>query len=323
MTDIIITEFMDDNAVESLRATHDVRYDPTLVDDRTTLAALLGQATGLIVRNRTVVDEALLAAAPQLRVVGRLGVGLDNIDVPACDARSIAVIPATGANAVSVAEYVVASLLVLRRGQMFHATKRLLAGGWPRQELVGHEVAGTRLGLVGMGGIARLVADRAQALGVDVVAYDPFLPEDDSVWQQVTRSAELDELLAASDAVSLHVPLTPDTHQLLDAPSLALLPRGALVINTSRGGIVDEDALCAALTEGRLGGAALDVFEQEPLDDLSLARFADVPNLILTPHVAGVTMESNVAVSAMVADRVREVLDATGTPPNQVPGAGS
>jgi len=318
MTDIIITEFMDDDAVEQLRETHDVRYDPALVDDRETLAALLAQATALIVRNRTVVDDALLAAAPDLRVVGRLGVGLDNIDVAACDARSIAVIPATGANAVSVAEYVVASLLILRRGAVFHATDRLVAGGWPRQELVGHEVAGMRLGLIGLGGIARLVAARMQALGVPVAAYDPFLAADDAIWQQVERHEELTDLLPVSDAVSLHVPLTPETHHLLDAATLALLPRGALVINTARGGIVDEAALADALSDGRLGGAALDVFEHEPLDEASMARFADVPNLVLTPHVAGVTAESNVAVSAMVADRVREVLDGTDASPETV-----
>lgn len=315
MTDIIITEFMDEDAVDRLREAYDVRYDPALVDDRDTLAALLGQATALIVRNRTVVDEPLLAAAPDLRVVGRLGVGLDNIDVAACDARSIAVIPATGANAVSVAEYVVACLLVLRRGGVYHATGRLVAGGWPRQELVGHEVAGMRLGLIGLGGIARLVADRVQALGVSVAAYDPFLADDDSIWQEVERHEHLSDLLPVSDAVSLHVPLTPETHHLLDAAALALLPRGALVINTARGGIVDEAALADALTDGRLGGAALDVFEQEPLDDTAVARFADVPNLLLTPHVAGVTVESNVAVSALVADRVREVLDATDPAP--------
>lgn len=315
MTDIIITEFMDDDAVERLRETYDVRYDPALVDDRETLAALLGQATALIVRNRTVVDDALLAAGPDLRVVGRLGVGLDNIDVAACDARSIAVIPATGANAVSVAEYVVASLLVLRRGGVFHATDRLVAGGWPRQELVGHEVAGMCLGLIGLGGIARLVAERVRSLGVTVAAYDPFLAGDDAIWEEVERHEELADLLPVSDAVSLHVPLTPETHHLLDAEALALLPRGALVINTARGGIVDEVALVDALTDGRLGGAALDVFEHEPLDDTSVARFADVANLLLTPHVAGVTVESNVAVSALVADRVHEVLVGTDASP--------
>lgn len=315
MTDIVITEFMDADAVDALRAGYAVRYDPALVDDRATLRALLGQASALIVRNRTVVDEHLLDAAPRLRVVGRLGVGLDNIDVAACEERSVAVIPATGANAVSVAEYVITALLVLRRGAVFHATRRLIEGAWPRQELVGRELAGLRLGLIGLGGIARLVADRARALGCEVAAHDPYLAADEHVWEEVGRVEDLEALLTASDAVSLHIPRTPDTHHLLDGQALGLLPPGALVVNTSRGGIIDEAALCAALRDGRLGGAALDVFEHEPLGDGDRARFDGVPNLLLTPHVAGVTVESNVAVSAMIADRVREVLDATAGAP--------
>jgi (S)-sulfolactate dehydrogenase len=312
MSHVVITEFMDGAAVDALRARYEVTYEPDLVDDGERLRALLARTDALIVRNRTVVDASLLAAGPALRVVGRLGVGLDNIDVAACEARSIAVVPATGANAVAVAEYVVAALLVLRRGGVFHATPRLLAGEWPRQDLVGHDVAGVRLGLLGLGGIARLVADRARALGLEIAAHDPFLPADDAVWRQVRRHEHLDELLRSSDALSIHVPLTPDTHHLVGTEALTLLPRGAVVINTARGGIVDEVALRDALVEGRLGGAALDVFEREPLDAAATARFADVPNLILTPHVAGVTVESNVAVSALIARRVGELLEATG-----------
>jgi (S)-sulfolactate dehydrogenase len=311
VTDIVITEFMDDAAVDSLRERYEVRYDPSLVDDRQTLLRSLGQAQALIVRNRTRVDVPLLEAAPRLRAVGRLGVGLDNIEVPACEHRSIAVLPATGANAVSVAEYVVTALLVLRRQHVFHATDRLLAGEWPRQELVGHELAGCRLALLGLGGIARLVLDRVRALDVEVVGLDPFVTFDDAVWGQVERAHTLPELLGRADALSIHVPLTAETHHILDADALALLPPHAVVVHTARGGILDEAALCDALRTGRLGGAALDVFEQEPPDAATLTRFAGVPNLVLTPHVAGVTVESNRAVSALVADRVREVLDAT------------
>lgn len=314
MSDIVITEFMDADAVDGLRAGYDVHYDPALVDAPEALTARLGQARAVIVRNRTRVDERFLAAAPALQVVGRLGVGLDNIDVAACDARGISVIPATGANAVSVAEYVIAALLVLRRGAVFHATPRLIDGEWPRQELVGNDVVGLRLGLVGLGGIARLVADRARALGLTVAAHDPYLPPDDRGFDGVARVETLGELLASSDAISLHIPRTPATQHLLDADALASLPPGALIVNTSRGGIVDEDALCDALRSGRLGGAALDVFEQEPLDEASRARFAGVPNLLLTPHVAGVTVGSNIAVSAMIAARVRDALDAATGP---------
>jgi (S)-sulfolactate dehydrogenase len=313
VTDVVITEFMDEAAVDRLREHHEVRYDPQLVDRPATLFPLLERARALIVRNRTRVDETLLAAAPQLRAVGRLGVGLDNIDLDACERRSIAVLPATGANAVSVAEYVVAALLVLRRGEVFRSNDRMLNGAWPRQDLVGREVAGMRLGLIGFGTIARMVADRARPLGMDIAAYDPYLAPDDAAWGQVRRAEDLPELLASCEAISVHVPATEATHHLLDAASLALLPSDGLVINTSRGGIVDEVALGEALRASRLGGAALDVFETEPLDAAAAERFHGVPNLVLTPHVAGVTLESNVAVSALVADRVRAVLDAMET----------
>lgn len=308
--DVLITEFMEDAAVAILAEHHEVRYDPHLVDDRAALLGLLGEARALIVRNQTRVDVEALEAAPHLRAVGRLGVGLDNIDVLACEHRSIAVLPATGANAVAVAEYVVTALLVLRRQGVFQATPRLLAGEWPQRELVGHDLAGCRVALLGLGGIARLVADRLQAFDVEVVGLDPFVAEDDAVWEQVERADTLPALLGSADALSIHVPLTADTQHVLDADGLALLPPHAVVVDTARGGIVDEAALCDALKAGRLGGAALDVFETEPPDPAALARFADVPNLILTPHVAGVTVESNQAVSALVAERIREVLDA-------------
>lgn len=311
MTDVVITEFMDDAAVDALRSRYEVRYDPHLVEDRDAMLALLQQARALIVRNRTRVDVPVLDAAPELCAVGRLGVGLDNIDVAACEDRSIAVLPATGANAVSVAEYVVAALLILRRQEVFHATSRLLAGEWPRQDLVGHELAGCRLALLGLGGIARLVVDRVRALNVEVVALDPFVAPDDAVWEHVDRADDLPQLLSDTDALSIHVPLTAETHHLFDAETLGLLPPHAIIVDTARGGIIDEAALCDALRGGRLGGAALDVFEHEPPDATALARFTGVPNLLLTPHVAGVTAESNRAVSALVAERVREVLDAT------------
>lgn len=308
MAEIVISEFMDASAVEALAADFDVVYNPDLVDDRSSLLAMLGDARALIVRNRTVVDTSLLASAPGLCVVGRLGVGLDNIDVVACESTGVVVRPATGANADAVAEYVVTAALVLTRG-VFHSTPEVADGGWPRQELTGGEIGGRRLGLIGFGDIARRVAERLGALGMAICAYDPFVPPDDEAWNGVERVA-LNELLERSDVVSLHVPLVDENHHLLDEAALARMPTGSMVINTSRGGIVDEDALVAALREGHLGGAALDVFEDEPVDAGSGARFAGVPNLILTPHVAGVTRESNRRVSEMTAAQVRLALGA-------------
>ncbi len=307
MADVVVSEFMDEGAVESLRPEFDVQYDQDLVDRRDELEQALGAARGLIVRNRTRVDAALLDAAPDLRVVGRLGVGLDNIDLEACRARGVEVCPATGANAVAVAEYVIAAAMVLVRG-VFTATDRVIAGEWPRQAFVGGEVAGRRMGLVGLGLIARHVASRARGLGMDVAAHDPFLPEDHPAWESAEMIDSLDRLLSASDVVSLHVPLTDDTRGLIGEARLASLPEGAVLVNTARGGIVEEDAVVEALRSGRLGGAALDVFADEPVDAASGGRFAGVPNLLLTPHIAGITVESNVRVSQVTADNVRRVL---------------
>lgn len=310
--DIVITEFMDDAAVSGLSADFAVHYDPSLADRRTELLSTVAPARGLIVRNRTQVDAELLNAAPRLLTVGRLGVGLDNIEVAECERRGISVWPAAGANAAAVAEYVIAALLVLFR-RAFMASDRVAAGEWPRTELSGREVGGKRLGLIGFGGIARLVADKAAALGMKVAAYDPLVDPTDAAWGTAIRHPTLEALLRQSDAISLHVPLLEETRDILDAAALSLLPSGAVVVNTSRGGIMDEAAVIAALRAGRLGGAALDVFAAEPVDAAAGGRFRDVPNLLLTPHIAGITEESNRRVSAVTAAAVRRVLEDAGS----------
>lgn len=304
---ILVSEFMDEAAVGALRERFDVLYDPTLVERRAELLARLAEVPALIVRNRTRVDAVLLAAAPKLRIVGRLGVGLDNIDVPACRARGIEVVPATGANALAVAEYVIATTMVLLRGT-YLSTGQVMAGEWPRTRLSeGRESADKTLGLIGFGGIGRLTAKLAQALGMGVIAYDPLLPAADPVWAETgVGRREFDALLAEADAVSLHVPLTDATRNLLDAARLSRMKPGAVLINTARGGIVDEAALARALRERRLAGAALDVFAQEPLSAGS--PLAGVPNLILTPHIGGVTRESNARVSTLIAEKVAAFL---------------
>jgi (S)-sulfolactate dehydrogenase len=261
------------------------------------------------VRNRTQVDATLLDAAPKLKVVGRLGVGLDNIDLVLCERRGVAVCPAMGAGTVSVAEYVIAALLVLLRRSTYRCTESVIAGEWPRTIVVGRDVAGKCLGLVGFGAIARAVAKRALALDMTVVAYDPFVPKDDVAWQ-LAESRALPDLLAMADVVSLHVPLTDETRHLIDEASIATMKPGAIVINAARGGIIDEQAIVDALRDGHLGGAALDVFESEPLSAASAAPFADVPNLIVTPHVAGITDEANQRTGEITVANVRSVLEA-------------
>jgi (S)-sulfolactate dehydrogenase len=299
MAEVVISEFMDEAAVREHLAGFDVVYDPKLVDSPDALVAAVRTARALIVRNRTQVRGPLLDAADRLTAVGRLGVGLDNIDVAACKARGVAVYPASGANDVAVAEYVVTAALVLLR-RSWLATERVAAGAWPRMDLIGREVSGKCLGLVGFGAIARETARRAAALGMAVCAHDPFVPADAAVWRGVDR-LDLTELLGRADVISLHVPLTPDTRNLIDAAAIARIKRGAVLVNTARGGIVDDGALAAALADGRLGGAAIDVYPEEPLTAAAGALYKGLPNLILTPHIAGVTEESNVRVSHVTA----------------------
>jgi (S)-sulfolactate dehydrogenase len=310
MPAIVIAEFMDEGAIREHLADFDTHYDPALVDKPVELAALLADARALIVRNRTQVRGALLDAARKLACIGRLGVGLDNIDLDACSARGIAVYPASGANAVSVAEYVIGAILVLLRG-VYRATPDVIAGEWPRNALIGREVVGRRLGLVGYGANARETAKRALALGMRVCAFDPAVDAEDSVWLQPAGRVEpqpLDAVIAQSDVLSLHAPLTAATRDLIGASAIARMKQGAILVNAARGGMVDEAALAQALKSGRLGGAALDVFAEEPLTAARGAVFAGCPNLVLTPHVAGVTEESNVKTSLVTALNVRRHL---------------
>jgi len=302
MSEIVITEFMDEAAIREILAGRDVLYDPKLVDRPNDLLAQLSDARALIVRNRTQVRGALLEAAPKLEVVGRLGVGLDNIDVDACKARGITVHPATGANDLSVAEYVITAALVLLR-RAWTATPEVTAGKWPRMTTIGREISGKTLGLIGLGNIARETATRARALGMQIVAFDPLLPADHAAWQ-LAKPCSLKELLQTADVVSLHVPLLPSTKNMIGREQLASMRRGSILINAARGGVLDEDAVIDSLRSGHLGGAALDVFDTEPLDAARGARFTETPNLLLTPHIAGVTEESNVRVSELIARRV-------------------
>jgi len=308
MPDIVIAEFMDETAIHDLVQRHDTLYQPDLVDRPEELLAALADARALIVRNRTQVREALLNSAPKLKIIGRLGVGLDNIDLEACKARGIRVFPATGANDDGVAEYVIATILVLLRGA-FHAKQEMLDGQWPRTRLMGREIAGKTLGLIGFGAIARKTAARAQALGMAISAYDPFLPAEHPAWAEAQRHETLAAMLPGCDAVSLHVPLGDDTRNMLDAAMLGLMKPDAIVINAARGGVLDEVALVNALKAGKLGGAALDVFAREPLTAEAAAAFMGAPNLILTPHIAGVSVESNIRVSAVTAANVLKALE--------------
>jgi (S)-sulfolactate dehydrogenase len=306
MSDVVISEFMDEAAIRNGLEGIDVLYDPGLVDREDELIRAIPEARALIVRNRTQVRGKLLEAGRNLRAIGRLGVGLDNIDVDTCRARGIAVLPATGANDLSVAEYVIGTAMLLLRGA-YMATGQITAGAWPRDKLIGREIAGRVMGLVGFGSIARETAKRAAANGMRTIAYDPYAPPSAFTSANVEQR-ELQSLLSEADVVSLHVPLTPETRGLISAEGIARMKSRAVLINAARGGVVDENAVAAALRSGHLGGAALDVFAEEPLSAQAASAFADVPNLVLTPHIAGVTEESNTRVSWVTVENVKKAL---------------
>jgi len=306
MADIVITEFMDEDAIDTLKSKWSVFNDPQLHETPDTLQRELVNARCLIVRNQTQVTADMLNLAPKLTAIGRLGVGLDNIDLSACAEHNIQVIPAIGANSIAVSEYALTAALVLLRGAFFSAND-MVSGTWPRAQLVGSEIRGKTMGLIGFGSVARQVAHDAAALGMNTIAFDPMVGDDEPVWKD-TEKMSFNTVLRHSDVLSLHVPLTEGTRHIIGEEALAIMKPTAILINTARGGIVDEAALVYALKSDRLLGAALDVFETEPLTAEAAKKFDGLKNLILTPHIAGVTHEANVRVSMLIAEKVNEAL---------------
>ena len=267
------------------------------------LPAELAGADGLIVRSATRVTSELLAHAPHLRVVGRAGVGVDNIDIEAATRRGVLVMNTPGGNATSVAEHTMALLLALTRS-VPQLNTAIHAGRWEKSGALGIELRGKTLGLVGLGRVGSEVARRARAFELRVLACDPYISE--SVAQEAgVELVPLDELLARSDFISLHTALSPATEKLINAATLAKMKRGAGLINTARGELVDEAALAGALRSGQLAGAALDVFAVEPPRDSPLVG---LPGVIATPHVAGSTREAQEEVGTQIAQQVRDFL---------------
>ena len=267
------------------------------------LAEAIGGYEGLIVRSGTQVTAQVIQAADRLAVIGRAGTGVDNIDLEAATLRGVVVVNVPNSNAVSVAEHTIALLLALAR-HLPQADASLRARRWSRQGLEGIEVRGKKLGIIGLGRIGSAVAQRAQGLEMEVMGHDPFVSVDYAARQGVTLMS-LEELLRKSDFISLHVPLTERTRNLIGAEELAMMKPTAHLINCARGGIVDEEALHAALDAGNLAGAALDVFAEEPLADSPLLRNERV---ILTPHLAATTDEAQRQAAREIARQVVEVL---------------
>ena len=260
-------------------------------------------------------DAAAMDAAPSLRVISKHGVGVDNIDLTAAGERGIPVLMATGANAVSVAEHAIALMLAVAK-RLGPLDRGLREGRWEKPGFRGREIAGSTLGLVAFGAIARHTARMAQAFGMQVIAYDPFCPAEAMEAAGVRRIEDVDALVAEADVISLHSPLTDATRNLIDARRLGLMKPHAIIVNTARGGLIDEAALAAALAEGRIAGAGLDSFAQEPPP--ADHPFWAEPNLVMTPHVGGVTTAANARVGVEAAQGIIDHLAGRDLPPARI-----
>jgi D-3-phosphoglycerate dehydrogenase len=300
---VLVTDGLQAVGVDALRK-HGLEVEVTSSLDERALIARLGEYEGLIVRSATKVTRAAIAAGTRLEVIGRAGAGVDTIDVDAATERGIIVMNTPGGNTTAVAEHTLALLLALAR-RVAVADATLKAGRWEKNRLQGVELLGKTLGILGLGRIGGEVARRALGFRMQVLAYDPYLTRE-AAERLGVDSVELDELLTRSDFITIHTPLTGDTRHLIGEAELARMKPGVRLINCARGGIIDEAALARALASGQVGGAGIDVFEQEPPPaDHPLLRFEQV---VLTPHLGAATDEAQSAVALAIADQVADVL---------------
>ncbi len=299
---VLVSEHLAEEGLERLRETYQVDYRPEMTQEE--LLAAIGEYDALVVRSRTQVTREVIGAARKLRIVGRAGVGVNNIDLEAATARGIVVVNVPDGNTIAACEHTLALMLALARN-VPAAAQSLAAGRWERQKFTGVELYGKTLGVVGFGRIGSEVARRALAFGMRVVAYDPYASPEQAEKLGV-RLAGLEEVLREADFLTIHAPLTPQTRNLIGARELALMKRGARLVNCARGGIVNEQALYEALRSGHLAGAALDVFEQEPPPpDHPLLG---LPSVLATPHLGASTVEAQVTCSLEVAEQVARYL---------------
>lgn len=298
---VLVAEPLGQAGLDRLAQEHEV--DVRLNLTRDDLLAALPEYDALIVRSQVQVDAPAIAAGTRLKVVGRAGVGVDNIDVAAATHAGVAVVNAPTANTLAAAEHTMALILALAR-RVAAADASVRRGEWRRADFMGTELGGKTLGIVGLGRVGLAVADRARAFAMNLLGSDPLVSADAASTYGV-RLVGVDELLAESDFVTLHVPLVAQTRGLLDAARLGRMKGGALLINVARGGVVDEAALADALVSGRIGGAAIDVFEREPLGDSPLLS---APNTVLTPHLGASTAEAQARASIEVVQGVLDVL---------------
>ncbi|HUO99241.1 MAG TPA: phosphoglycerate dehydrogenase, partial [Rhizomicrobium sp.] len=267
------------------------------------LRAIIGEYDGLAIRSATKVTRELLDAAPRLKVVGRAGIGVDNVDIKSATARGVVVMNTPHGNTITTAEHAVAMMFALAR-QLPEASASTKAGKWEKNRFMGVELTGKTLGLIGCGNIGSIVADRAIGLHMKVLAYDPYLTDKRSVELGVEK-ADLDALLARADFITLHTPLTEATRDILSRAALAKTKKGARIINCARGGLIDEDALADAIEAGHVAGAALDVFETEPATE---SRLFALENVVCTPHLGAATTEAQENVALQVAEQMSDFL---------------
>ena len=299
---VLISDKMDPNAA---RIFTEMGCDVDVITGETPeqLIARIGEYDGLAIRSSTKVTKEILAAATNLKVIGRAGIGVDNVDIPAASAQGVVVMNTPFGNSITTAEHAIALMFALAR-QIPEANAQTQAGTWPKNGFMGIEVTGKTLGLIGAGNIGSIVASRALGLRMKVVAFDPFLTPERAIEMGVEK-ADLDTLLAKADFITLHTPLTDQTRNILSAENLAKTKKGVRIINCARGGLIDEVALKAALDSGQVAGAALDVFEVEPAKKSPLFG---TPNFICTPHLGASTNEAQVNVALQVAEQMADFL---------------
>ena len=301
---LLITEFMDVKSIEILKKNFDITVDQDLSTNSNELKKIIINFDALIVRNKTQVSKEILQNANKLKFIGRLGVGLDNIDTEYCKNNNIHVQPATGMNANSVAEYVInTSLSLLKNTPLMHQETSI--GNWPRTSISSRELKGKTIGLIGFGLIAKKVSNLAKVFHAQIIAYDPYV--DPSVGNEFdTKLLDMNEIFQLSDVISIHLPLTDKTKNLLNYEAFKKMLKKPIIINSSRGSIINEEDLLKAYDEKLISGFALDVYDREPVQKSFLERIQSNTNCILTPHVAGVTEESNARVSEFIANAVKE-----------------
>jgi D-3-phosphoglycerate dehydrogenase len=276
----------------------EVDYRPSISHEE--LLSVVGEYEALIVRSRTKVDRQVLDRAIRLRLIARPGTGLDNVDFECAKGKGVTVVNSPESPVEAVAEHVMLLMLALSR-RVVEADTSTKSGKWEKSSLMGRELKGKVLGVVGLGRIGRRIAEVAKTLGMSILVYDVIVLPGDLLVELGAKVVTLDEVFSSSDYITLHVPMSPETAHMVSAVRLAQMKKGACLINTSRGGVVDETALAAALEEGRIGGAALDVFEKEPPSGPILSA----PNTILTPHIGGQTEEAQANAIVIIGEKVR------------------